>query len=1264
VWIGGPYTLHAAVYSSAQVMNYFNQYDEVIIPAGVTVNILAGETLVVPVPISVPVGAIGGKGGTLTNNGAISGGGTLLVLSNTTFNNGVNGTIDGLTLINGDADSPGKMNLAGIVNANTITNENGDIVIEGTVRANAMTNAGGDISFADAAVEMNGPLTVRNGEVTLDRGYLRIDSSSAYTGPVVVVEGGEFKINEGGILNGNLFTIGGIFSVDGGAAGATLTGELVVQDGVTSLANCRLFGQLNAYDGVAVTLNEVDLLPDATSTDPVISIRGSDCELTGGSVGGDLLVDDISTLSVNPGDAALVPIAGSVTVMGDSQTELNGCELGGSLLVGDGGEATLDGCSLGGALTVQTGSRADLINCDMTDPSGVSIIDGDCTLNGGSMAGGLIISLGGTFRLYGGELIGNGTAPTVYVGADALFEMVAGVVSGQGNTYHAVQVDPSGTFVYRDGVIKTEDDSYAVGGGGNVTDGEYTITFVSLQTVDFNKEKGNSSEYPYNLNSYLDHIEYVFGLSYADIFAAQREDVGFLFEDALQTLTGERIRIPDGVNITLYALGTTEPPPEEGGWLPSPSRQKTVVSFPNGLEVHGTLTLAGYIQANVSNFLHVGEAASLRLTNGAALTLNSGELYLFGDVDRTGLLEDIINSQPELAFAPAVTIGEVDLHTLSKFTIEGYTSLTDPADLAGKEFTYDTESPISWLCTQYIQTSSPATRALWASGAETAFAAVPKTGVYAALANTGAEPKMDANMPALPDAENADGSVRVTGTRFESALFHGGSPSGIARDADGAFLVTDLFNKCVWRVAYGEEPAVLVGRAGVKDMAGETLGGYNDGSYGEAAFMSPWALAPFRGGYLVSDAENNVVRWFGDGLVKTAVGSGKAALADGRGVAAAFSHPTGLAADDAGNIYIADTGNHRIRVMDKDGNVKTAAGSGAKGGFADGKASEALFDGPTGLAWAGGALYIADTGNHRIRKLENGTVTTVAGAGYAADSVAYYGGDYADGPAAKALFSGPTGVAVAPDGSLFVSDTGNSAVRMIQGGLVTTIFAADAGDPFPVAPRGLLAAADERLFVCDAFAGVVVAPPFADTQGHWAEGDIAFAAGRGLLTAADPLRFSPDETLTRGAFVTALYRLAGEPAVRMNDAFRDVDEGDRCYEAANWARQSGVVNGVGDGLFAPETPVTREQTATVLLAYARFAGLAPQGVWAVRLDFADVDQIADWATEGAMYCAMKGVIGGRPGKRFDPKAPVTKAEAAAMLRRFVSAEKTPAPATE
>jgi hypothetical protein len=134
--------------------------------------------------------------------------------------------------------------------------------------------------------------------------------------------------------------------------------------------------------------------------------------------------------------------------------------------------------------------------------------------------------------------------------------------------------------------------------------------------------------------------------------------------------------------------------------------------------------------------------------------------------------------------------------------------------------------------------------------------------------------------------------------------------------------------------------------------------------------------------------------------------------------------------------------------------------------------------------------------------------------------------------------------------------------------------------------------------------------------------------------------------------VTVLYRLAGEPPVSALPSFSDVPGGAWYAAAVAWAKANGVVSGVGNDLFAPNAGITREQVAAILLNYARYIGVAPQGDWAVQLNFADVDQISDWAVKGAMYAYMKGIITGKPGQRFDPKGAATRAEISAILHRF------------
>jgi sugar lactone lactonase YvrE len=224
------------------------------------------------------------------------------------------------------------------------------------------------------------------------------------------------------------------------------------------------------------------------------------------------------------------------------------------------------------------------------------------------------------------------------------------------------------------------------------------------------------------------------------------------------------------------------------------------------------------------------------------------------------------------------------------------------------------------------------------------------------------------------------------------------------------------------------------------------------------------------------DASGNVFVAASDGIhqvtpegVVTAFAGGREGLLDGTGSAAAFNTPSAVAFDRRGNLYVADTGNHAIRKITPAGVVTTLAGNG-KPGDADGIGAAAQFNGPVGLAVdKAGNVFVADTYNDRIRRIApDGTVTTVAGTGQPGD---------ADGAAHTAGFDTPSGIAVAPDGTLYIADTGNDAVRAITpGGLVSTVAAPVEGERRPILKRpvGVALTHDGFLYVSASSGGRIL----------------------------------------------------------------------------------------------------------------------------------------------------------------------------------------------
>ena len=265
-------------------------------------------------------------------------------------------------------------------------------------------------------------------------------------------------------------------------------------------------------------------------------------------------------------------------------------------------------------------------------------------------------------------------------------------------------------------------------------------------------------------------------------------------------------------------------------------------------------------------------------------------------------------------------------------------------------------------------------------------------------------------------------------------------PSAAAFDTEGNLYFAEAGNHVVRKVTPGGVITTVAGN-GVQGFAGD-----NDPATA-AELDSPAGLAvDAAGDFFIADSHNQRVREVtaATGIISTIAGTGVAGFSGdgGAATAARLDLPTALALDAAGNLYIADTGNHRVRrIAAATGAISTVAGNGIEGYAGDGGAATAAsIDSPNGLALdAVGNLYIADTHNGRVREVSaaTGVISTVAGTGVVGGNAQTFGGD--NGAATAAGLALPRGLAVDEAGNLYFADSANHRIRRISTmGVITT----------------------------------------------------------------------------------------------------------------------------------------------------------------------------------------------------------------------------------
>jgi sugar lactone lactonase YvrE len=282
-----------------------------------------------------------------------------------------------------------------------------------------------------------------------------------------------------------------------------------------------------------------------------------------------------------------------------------------------------------------------------------------------------------------------------------------------------------------------------------------------------------------------------------------------------------------------------------------------------------------------------------------------------------------------------------------------------------------------------------------------------------------------------------DGSGGASGT----TSFH--DPIAIAIGPNGTVFVSDTTNRRIRAVAADGTTTTL---------AGNGTSGQNDGTGGAggtATFLSPRGLA-FDGNKTLYVADGDLIRTVdtGNGATKLFAGTPGALYAEGTGAGATFSAPVGITFEPTCDcLYIADTGNHLIRVLSTGATSTRLAGTPNNAGYTDGGALTALFSGPNGVAANATSIYVTDLNNHRVRLITLDTGDAGLGAIVSTFSGSGTPG-YMEGTALIAQFNFPGGLALGAGGVVYVADSGNDRIRAIAPDGSTSLLAGSGASGF------------------------------------------------------------------------------------------------------------------------------------------------------------------------------------------------------------------------
>ena len=177
-------------------------------------------------------------------------------------------------------------------------------------------------------------------------------------------------------------------------------------------------------------------------------------------------------------------------------------------------------------------------------------------------------------------------------------------------------------------------------------------------------------------------------------------------------------------------------------------------------------------------------------------------------------------------------------------------------------------------------------------------------------------------------------------------------------------------------------------------------------------------------------------------------------------------------------------------------------------------------------------------------------------------------------------------------------------------------------------------------------------PPFRDVNdSDWFADAVEYVYDNGLMNGLSATEFGPNVSTSRGMIVTILYRLEREPAAAKTVRFSDVSPDAWYADAVRWAGANGIVEGMGDGTFAPDQEITREQLAAILYRYARYKGYSADAACSID-GFSDAARVSAWAEDAMEWCYGSGLLTGMEHNTLVPQGRATRAQVAAILMRF------------